>query len=185
MRIRPAERADEERLGTIRHDAILALAVPILSQQEAETWAKQISEDRIGQAVRSHEVWVAEDEIAIGWVEIDKDRIAALYVSPDYAGSGIGSSLLMFAEASIFRSGYRSVQLEAIRSYSFGALWGCSAALLFATKEAVKFSLTASFVANGLSIYVNFIVQQVVKRDLEQRGNFAQHGDVGCFFSAL
>ena len=116
MRIRRAERADEERLGTIRHDAILALAVPILSQAEAETWAKQISEDRIGQAVRAHAVWVAEAEIAIGWVEIDKDRIAALYVSPDYAGSGIGSSLLTFAEASIFRSGYRSVQLEASRN---------------------------------------------------------------------
>jgi hypothetical protein len=56
---------------------------------------------------------------------------------------------------------------------------------VFATKEAVKFSLTASFVANGLSIHLNFIVQQLVKRNLEQRGNFAQHDDVGCFFSAL
>ena len=116
MRIRRAERADEERLGTIRHDAILALAVPILSQEEAETWAKHLSEDRIGRAIREHEVWVAEDEIAIGWIEINKNHIAALYVSPDYAGSGIGSSLLAFAEASIFRSGYRSVQLEASRN---------------------------------------------------------------------
>ena len=116
MRIRRAERADEERLGTIRHDAILALAVPILSQEEAETWAKQISEDRISRAVRAHEVWVAEDEIVNGWVEINKNQIAALYVSPDYAGRGIGSSLLAFAEASIFRSGYRSVQLEASRN---------------------------------------------------------------------
>lgn len=68
MQIRRAKRADEERLGTIRHNTILALAVPILLQAEAETWAKQINEDRIGQAVRAHEVWVAEDEIAIGWV---------------------------------------------------------------------------------------------------------------------
>ena len=116
MRIRRAERTDEERLGTIRHDAILTLAVPILSQEEAETWAKQISKDRIGRAVREHEVWVAEDEIVNGWVEIDKNQIAALYVSPDYAGSGIGSSLLAFAEASIFRSGYGVVQLEASRN---------------------------------------------------------------------
>jgi hypothetical protein len=45
--------------------------------------------------------------------------------------------------------------------------------------------LTASLVARGLSTYLGFIVQQLVKRDLEQHGNFAQHGDVGCFFSAL
>lgn len=45
--------------------------------------------------------------------------------------------------------------------------------------------MAASFVANGLSIYLSFIVQQLVKRDLEQRGNFAQHGDVGYFLAAL
>jgi hypothetical protein len=36
----------------------------------------------------------------------------------------------------------------------------------------------------GLSIYLDFIVQQLVKRALEQHGDFAQHGDVGCFFAA-
>jgi hypothetical protein len=41
--------------------------------------------------------------------------------------------------------------------------------------------LTASLAAKGLSIYLDFIVQQLVKRDLEQHGDFAQHGDVGCF----
>ena len=51
-------------------------------------------------------------------------------------------------------------------------------------QEAVKLSLTASLVAKALSIYFDFIVQQLVKRDLEQYGDFAQHGDVGCFFAA-
>lgn len=100
----------------IRRDAILALAVPTLSQEEAETWARQITEERMRRALREHEVWVAEDEVVIGWVEIDQDRIAALYVSPNNAYRGVGSALLAFAEISIFHAGHRTVQLEASRN---------------------------------------------------------------------
>ena len=39
--------------------------------------------------------------------------------------------------------------------------------------------LLASLVANGSSIYLDFIVQPLVKRDLEQHGDFAQHGGDG------
>lgn len=116
MQIRRADTTDEERLVRIRRDAILCLAVPTLSQEEAETWAMQITEDRMGRALRAHEVWVAEDEVVIGWVEIDQDRIAALYVSPADACRGVGSALLAFAEISIFQSGHRTVQLEASRN---------------------------------------------------------------------
>jgi hypothetical protein len=33
--------------------------------------------------------------------------------------------------------------------------------------------LAASFIVKGLSIYFDFIVQQLVKRELKQRGDFA------------
>jgi GNAT superfamily N-acetyltransferase len=116
MQIRRAATTDEEVLVEIRREAILALAVPILAEEEAEAWAMQVPEDRIGRALREHEVWVAEDKMVIGWVEIDQDRIAGLYVSPDYASRGVGSTLLVFAESSISRCGHRVVQLEASRN---------------------------------------------------------------------
>jgi len=37
---------------------------------------------------------------AIGWGEVDRDRVAALYVSPSCSRRGVGSALLTFAENS-------------------------------------------------------------------------------------
>lgn len=48
----------------------------------------------------------------MGWVEVDRDRIAALYVSPSCARRGVGSILLTFAETSIRSSGYTTARLE-------------------------------------------------------------------------
>ncbi len=101
MQIRRAGVADEEVLAQIRRDAILVLAVPPLSPEEAESWARQIAVDRIARALRKHVVWVAVDKSVIGWVEVDRDHIAALYVSPAYAGRGVGSALLARAETCI------------------------------------------------------------------------------------
>ena len=82
MQIRRAVAADEEALARIRRRAILALAVPVLSRAQAETWATRATVDRIARAISAHDVWVALEEAAIGWVEVNRDRVAALYVSP-------------------------------------------------------------------------------------------------------
>jgi putative acetyltransferase len=112
MEIRRAEATDEEVLATIRRSAILALAVPGMSREQAEQWATRAAADRIARAMRDHDVWVAVDGGAIGWVEVDRDRVAALYVSPSCARRGVGSVLLARAEASIRSSGYAMTRLE-------------------------------------------------------------------------
>jgi putative acetyltransferase len=112
MQIRRAEAADEEALAGIRRRAILALAVPAMSREQAETWAAQTAADRIARAIRDHDVWVAADGAAIGWVEVDRDRVAALYVLPSCARRGVGLALLALAETSIRRSGYATARLE-------------------------------------------------------------------------
>jgi GNAT superfamily N-acetyltransferase len=112
MQIRRAEAADEEALTSIRRSAILALAVPAMSMEQAETWATRAAADRIARAIRDHDVWVAVDGAVIGWVEVDRDRVAALYVSPSYSRRGVGSVLLACAETSIRSSGYTTVRLE-------------------------------------------------------------------------
>jgi putative acetyltransferase len=112
MQIRRAEATDEEALARIRRNAILALAVPAMSTEQAENWAARAATDRIARAIRDHDVWVAVGGAAIGWVEVDRDRVAALYVSPPFSRRGIGSVLLARAEAGIQSSGYATARLE-------------------------------------------------------------------------
>src|SRR5260370_16394149 len=111
MQIRRAEAADEEALASIRRRAILALAVPAMSREQAERWATRGAADRVARAMREHDVWVAVEGAAIGWVEVDRDRVAALYVSPSCSRRGVGSVLLTFAETSIRNPGYTTARL--------------------------------------------------------------------------
>jgi GNAT superfamily N-acetyltransferase len=64
--------------------------------------------------VEQHDVWVAErDGVVLGWVEVDCDYVAALYVRPDFARRGVGSMLLLHAEGEIRSAGHGAVTLEA------------------------------------------------------------------------
>jgi GNAT superfamily N-acetyltransferase len=112
MQIRRAEAADEEALADIRRSAIRSLAVRAMSIEQAETWATQVTADRIARAIREHDVWVAVEGVAIGWVEVDRDHIAALYVAPSETRRGVGSALLTRAETAIRSSGYATARLE-------------------------------------------------------------------------
>ena len=116
MQIRRANPADAESLAAIRRRAIRALAVPTISLEEAEKWARQITAGRIARAIQDHEVWVAVETDVIGWVEVDRNCIAALYVSPSHARTGIGSALLAHTENSILTSGSTAVYLDASRN---------------------------------------------------------------------
>ena len=112
MQIRRAEAADEAALAGIRRSAILLLAVPAMSMEQAETWATRAAPDRIARAIRDHDVWVAVEGAAIGWVEVDRDHVSALYVSPSRARRGVGSALLARAETFMRSSGYATARLE-------------------------------------------------------------------------
>ena len=112
MQIRRAEAADEDALASIRRRAILTLAVTVMSREQAERWAARGAADRVARAMREHDVWVAVEGAAIGWVEVDRDRVAALYVSPSCSRRGVGSALLTFAEVFIRSSGYTTARLE-------------------------------------------------------------------------
>jgi len=112
MRIRRAKATDEDALASIRRNAILVLAVSAMSMEQAERWSARAAADRIVRAIRDHTVWVAVEGAVIGWVEVDQDRVAALYVSPSCSRRGVGSALLAPAETSIQRSGYATARLE-------------------------------------------------------------------------
>ena len=112
MHLRRADVSDEAALAQIRRDAILTLAVLTLSPEQAAQWAASAAADRIARAIREHEVWVAVADAAVGWVEVDRDRVAGLYIAPAYANQGVGSALLARAETAIHSGGYTTARLE-------------------------------------------------------------------------
>jgi GNAT superfamily N-acetyltransferase len=112
MEIRRAKDTDEEALANIRRSAILALAVPTITADEALAWAMSAAPDRVAKALQKHEVWVAMEGGPIGWIEINQDHIAALYVLPTCARQGVGSALLAYAETAILNAGHAIARLE-------------------------------------------------------------------------
>jgi len=112
IEIRRADPSDHVALPAIRRSAILELPVAAMSPSQAEQWANQAAADRVTRAIQHHAVWVAVEEVPIGWVEVDEDRVAALYVAPHCSGRGVGSRLLLRAEAAIRDAGYGAARLE-------------------------------------------------------------------------
>lgn len=101
-------------------DAVLR----ILRQTYEATWKPELTPDAIARFERSGHtrryvderlcaMYVAESggEVA-GLVDWDKDFIDALHVSPDHQRHGIGSKLLLQAEAAIAAAGHAQVRLE-------------------------------------------------------------------------
>jgi putative acetyltransferase len=113
MQICCAQAGDQNALAQIRREAILALAGRTLSLEQAAHWANSAAADRCVRAIREHAVWVAIDGAPIGWVEVDRDHVAALYVAPAWARRGVGSALLAYAESAIRNGGYAVARLEA------------------------------------------------------------------------
>ena len=99
-------------LSAIRRSAILELAVAAMSTSQAEQWANRAAADRVTRAILHHAVWIAVQEAPIGWVEVDEDRVAALYVAPHCSGRGVGFRLLLRAEAAIRDGGHATARLE-------------------------------------------------------------------------
>jgi GNAT superfamily N-acetyltransferase len=112
IEIRRAYPSDHVALSAIRRSAILGLPVAAMSPSQAEQWVNQAAADRITRAIVHHAVWVAVQGVPIGWVEVDEDRVAALYVAPHCSGRGVGSRLLLRAEAAIRDGGYAAARLE-------------------------------------------------------------------------
>ena len=113
MQICSAHAYDADALARIRREAILALAGAILSVEQVAHWANSAAADRCARAIRDHAVWIAIDGVPIGWVEVDGDHIAALYVAPAWARRGVGSALLAHAETAIRNAGYVAARLAA------------------------------------------------------------------------
>jgi GNAT superfamily N-acetyltransferase len=113
-RLESARVQDAERLLEIRRRAILELAVSAMSAEQAEEWAQRRDIDMMTSRINRNPVWVAHfDDVIVGWVELEGNRVVGLYVDPSCCGRGFGSQLLEAAERAVFQSGVRTITLEA------------------------------------------------------------------------
>lgn len=112
--IRSARVLDAERLLEIRRRAILELAVPALSAEQAKAWAAGRDLAWMTALISAKPLWVAHlDALIVGWVAVEGNRVIGLYVDPPYSCRGFGSRLLAVAEHELWASGASTVTLEA------------------------------------------------------------------------
>lgn len=109
-----AKATDAPRLLAIRRQAILQLAVPALSSEEAQAWQAGRDLACMVALVATRQVCIAcADEHVVGWVASTDHCIIGLYVDPAFAGCGVGSQLLAAEEHAIGAYGYELVSLNA------------------------------------------------------------------------
>lgn len=112
--IRSADIPDAARLLEIRRRAILELAVPSLSTEQAQAWAARRDLVWMTGLIATHPLWVAHlKEVIVGWVALEENRVIGLYVDPSHSCRGFGSQLLAAAERQVWLGGVRTVTLEA------------------------------------------------------------------------
>jgi putative acetyltransferase len=111
---RPATPDDATVLFEIRRKAILELAPRGMPSEEANSWAAKLTLAGMLQKLREFEIWVAElDGAAVGWSAIRGDTLEGLYTAPEFAGRGVGATLLEMLEQLMRERGVQAVRAEA------------------------------------------------------------------------
>ena len=111
--IRKATLSDMPMLWEIRQQSILRLAPKGMSIAESQKWAASVPIHTMENRFRDAELWIAEaNDITVGWIAIRGYYIDGLYTHPEFAGLGVGSGLLAFAETVLRERGIETVRLD-------------------------------------------------------------------------
>ena len=111
--IRKATSADMPMLWHIRQQSILQLAPQGMSIAESQKWAGNLPIHRMENRFQDAQLWIAEsDGRAVGWIALRGNYIDGLYTHPHFAGRGVGSGLLAFAESFLKERGIEVVRLD-------------------------------------------------------------------------
>ena len=111
---RPATSDDAVRLFEIRRQSIRDLARAAMTVEQVDAWAARLSLAGMELKLREFEIWVADfvGRVA-GWGAIRGDRLEGLYISPEFAGRGVGAALLAMLEGLMQARGFRAACAEA------------------------------------------------------------------------
>ena len=84
-----------------------------MSIAESQKWAASVPIHTMENRFRDAELWIAEaNDITVGWIAIRGNYIDGLYTDPQFAGLGVGSGLLAFAETVLRERGIETVRLD-------------------------------------------------------------------------
>ncbi|MGH8370030.1 MAG: GNAT family N-acetyltransferase [Gammaproteobacteria bacterium] len=115
--IRAATPTDIPAINQVHMASIRGLCASAYSPDTIEAWASNPDMGRYQRMMAPGArclVAVAADVICgFGSLELEKSRLASLFVHPDHAGSGVGGALLKRLEALALESGIDSLRLEA------------------------------------------------------------------------
>lgn len=126
VQFRQAGSEDAIKLVRIKQLAIDSITTEAYEREQLEAWkpdADGIDDFRAAIEGVRHEVPLAERDgraVAYGVLDIDTGHVDGLFVSPDHAREGIGSSLLRQIESSAKIQGFSTLSLDAsLNSRSF------------------------------------------------------------------
>ncbi len=117
--IRPANEEDADSILDLREESIRAFGPEGYHDEQVDAWAEQpLGTAPYLESIRdeSESVIVAVAAgglVGFGRVELDLGILSAVYVHPDYARDGVGSSLLSHLESTARRAGMESLSLHA------------------------------------------------------------------------
>jgi len=116
-RIRPGRPADAEGLYAVHERAVRVLGRRVYSDTQVESWIHGNEPQRYIEAMRDEgetfAVAVARLRGIVGFYALKGAEVRSLYVDPDWARLGVGSALLLRAEAEIAAAGHDKVIIGA------------------------------------------------------------------------
>ena len=98
MKIRKASEADKENISNLHIASIKKLCSNHYTHEQLSAWTSVLTPSVYDQALKEKIVLVAYDSQqnlqGLGILDIENSEISAIYINPDVAGKGIGTTLL-------------------------------------------------------------------------------------------
>ena len=116
-RIRRGRPSDAEALYAVHERAVRVLGRRVYNESQVESWVHGNSPARYVEAMREegevYQVAVSRLRGIVGFCALKDQEVRSLYVDPDWSGLGVGSALLLRAEAMIAAAGHGKVVIGA------------------------------------------------------------------------
>jgi GNAT superfamily N-acetyltransferase len=119
--IRRATEADQDSIWKVHTSAIRNVCCSHYSSDEIEDWVGRLKPESYGWPIQNKDVFVAEiDGEVVGFGQVIRTEVEAVYVSPNHLRAGIGSQILATLEqrARVLGSTYLEV-LSSLNAVSF------------------------------------------------------------------
>ncbi len=115
--IRAGTTGDAPFIQRVHEESIRGLGPQAYSRAEAESWAAGLEPQKyvwgMTHGGQTYLVAEAPGKGIVGFCSYNGDRVYALYILPEWAGRGIGSTLLERAEAAIAAAGHDRIRIGA------------------------------------------------------------------------